>query len=109
NLSIEFVGVQGSVSAVQSVSFDIGVSETVGLVGESGSGKSLTSLAIVGLLPPRARVSGGEIHFLGEDLLRLSPRAMRSIRGKHIGVVSQDPLGALNPVMTVGRQLAEPL
>ena len=106
NLSVEFATPQGSVCAVRDVSFRIGSREVLGLVGESGSGKSVTSLAILRLLPPQARVSGA-IVFEGEDLLALPEDRMRSIRGVGISMIFQEPMAALNPVMRVGDQVAE--
>jgi peptide/nickel transport system ATP-binding protein len=93
--------------AVDGVSFDVRPGQTVGLVGESGCGKSVTSLAIMGLLPGRGnRVSGSAI-FDGEDLLTLSPSAMRDRRGSEIAMIFQDPLSSLNPVISIGRQVTE--
>src|SRR5690349_5952180 len=93
--------------AVDGVSFDVRPGQTVGLVGESGCGKSVTSLAIMGLLPGRGnRVSGSAI-FDGEDLLTLSPAAMRDRRGSEIAMIFQDPLSSLNPVISIGRQVTE--
>ena len=92
--------------AVRDVSFDLRAREVVGLVGESGSGKSVTSLAILRLLPPQARISG-EIHFTGHDLLRAGEEEMRSVRGARISMIFQEPMTALNPVMRVGDQVAE--
>jgi peptide/nickel transport system ATP-binding protein/oligopeptide transport system ATP-binding protein len=84
--------------------------ETLGIVGESGSGKTIHVLAMLGLLPaPPGRVAAGEVIFAGQDLLRLSPSALRDVRGGQIGIIFQDPMAALNPVLTVGRQIAEPL
>jgi len=91
---------------VREISFAIPESGTLGLVGESGSGKSATSLAIMRLLPPQARVSGS-IKFFSEDLLSLSSAAMRQIRGSRISMIFQEPMTALNPVMRVGDQVAE--
>jgi len=106
DLGIEFATAQGRLSAVRDVSFDVRPGEVVGLVGESGSGKSVTSLAILRLLPPQARVSG-EIQFDGRDLLRASEQEMRSVRGARISMIFQEPMTALNPVMRVGDQVAE--
>lgn len=106
NLNIEFVTAQGRLTAVRDVSFHVDEAEVLGLVGESGSGKSVTSLAILRLLPPQARISG-EIVFHGEDLLRLSLGAMQHIRGSGISMIFQEPMTALNPVMRVGDQIAE--
>jgi peptide/nickel transport system ATP-binding protein len=93
--------------AVDGVSFDVRPGQTVGLVGESGCGKSVTSLAIMGLLPDRGNTVGGSAIFDGEDLLSLSPSAMRNRRGADIAMIFQDPLSSLNPVVTIGRQVTE--
>jgi peptide/nickel transport system ATP-binding protein len=105
-LNVTFATQTGEVAAVRDVSFSIPESGTLGLVGESGSGKSASSLAIMRLLPPQARVSGA-IQFAGEDLLGLSEEAMRRIRGSGISMIFQEPMTALNPVMRVGDQVAE--
>ena len=93
--------------AVDGVSFDVRPGQTVGLVGESGCGKSVTSLAIMGLLPQRGNVVEGEAIFDGEDLLSLSSSAMRDRRGAEIAMIFQDPLSSLNPVISIGRQVTE--
>ncbi len=93
--------------AVDGVSFDVRPGQTVGLVGESGCGKSVTSLAIMGLLPQRGNTVHGSAIFDGEDLLSLSPSAMRDRRGADIAMIFQDPLSSLNPVITIGRQVTE--
>ncbi|MET0187952.1 MAG: ABC transporter ATP-binding protein [Pseudonocardia sediminis] len=95
--------------AVDGVSFDIEPGEIVGLVGESGCGKSVTSLAIMGLLPGRGPKVGGEVRFGGDDLLTLSDAALRQRRGRDLGMVFQDPLSSLNPVVPVGVQITEAL
>jgi oligopeptide/dipeptide ABC transporter ATP-binding protein len=96
------------IKAVDGVSFALDDGETLGLVGESGCGKTTTCLSIVGLLPPAGRLVGGNIEFEGEDLARLSPRAMRRIRGRRIAMILQDPMASLNPLFTIYRQVAEP-
>ena len=106
NLRVEFATPQGSVCAVREVSFRIAPQEVLGLVGESGSGKSVTSLAILRLLPPQARVRGSII-FEGNELLALPEAGMRDIRGSGIAMIFQEPMTALNPVMRVGDQVAE--
>jgi oligopeptide/dipeptide ABC transporter ATP-binding protein len=115
NLIIEFPrstngGGSGGLVAVRDLSFSINANEVLGLVGESGSGKSVTSLALMRLLPPHARVSG-EIRISdgegGRDLLQLSDSAMRPLRGSHLAMIFQEPMTALNPVMRVGDQIAE--
>jgi peptide/nickel transport system ATP-binding protein len=93
--------------AVDGVSFDVRPGQTVGLVGESGCGKSVTSLAIMGLLPSRGNTVEGQALFDGEDLLSLSPSQMRDRRGADIAMIFQDPLSSLNPVVTIGRQVTE--
>jgi oligopeptide/dipeptide ABC transporter ATP-binding protein len=106
DLAVDFQLDDGKVRAVDGVSFAIRRGEILGLVGESGSGKSVTSLAIMGLLPPRvARVQAGSILFDGQDLFRLAESQMRKLRGGRIGMIFQEPLTALNPVFTVGYQI----
>jgi len=94
---------------VDGLSFAIDTGGTLGLVGESGSGKTMTSLAIIGLLPPAARVETGQIFFEGEDLLKKSPKQMQQLRGNRVGMVLQDPMTALDPSFTIRSQLSEPL
>ena len=108
-LRVEFPGRREPRVAVDDLSFDVGEGEILGLVGESGAGKSLTGSAVVGLLPPPARIAGGCVRFAGRRIDDLPPREMRAIRGKGIGAIFQDPLTSLNPVYTVGRQLVETL
>jgi len=99
---------EGTVKAVDGVSFHIDRGETLGVVGESGSGKSVTSLSTMRLIPqPPGRFAGGEILFEGEDLLKKSERDMRRIRGNEISMIFQEPMTSLNPVYTVGDQIAE--
>jgi oligopeptide/dipeptide ABC transporter ATP-binding protein len=95
--------------AVDDVSVTLERGKTLGIVGESGSGKSTLALSIMRLLPPAARIVGGEIRFEGEDLLKKSPREMRHIRGKRIAMILQDPMASLNPLFTIGDQVAESL
>jgi oligopeptide/dipeptide ABC transporter ATP-binding protein len=106
NLEAGFDTGEGRVRAVDDVSFDIHRGEVFSIVGESGSGKSVTAMTILGLLPT-VKVGGGEILWKGRDLLQLDDAEMRRIRGAEIAMVFQDPLTALNPVHTVGRQVAE--
>ncbi len=96
----------GEVAAVRDVSFSIGRGEVLGLVGESGSGKSVTSLSIIRLLPPTAKIRG-TIQFENEELTRVSEEQMRALRGRGIAMIFQEPMTALNPVMRVGDQVAE--
>jgi len=101
---------QGVVKAVDDVSFDLYPGETLGLVGESGCGKSMTCLSILRLIPDRVgEIVDGQVLFQGTDLLRLSESEMRRYRGRHIGIILQDPMTSLNPVLKVGEQVAEPL
>jgi oligopeptide/dipeptide ABC transporter ATP-binding protein len=95
--------------AVDDVSLVLERGKTLGIVGESGSGKSTLALSIMRLLPPAARIVGGEIRFEGEDLLKKSPREMRQIRGKRIAMILQDPMASLNPLFTIGDQVSESL
>ncbi|MEO8294466.1 MAG: ABC transporter ATP-binding protein [Gemmatimonadota bacterium] len=108
DLRITFPGTERPVVPVDGVSFDIARGEMLALVGESGSGKSLTSLALLRLVPPPGRIeSGSHIELGGVDLLTLEEKALRSIRGRRIAMVFQDPMTSLNPVFTVGDQIAE--
>jgi oligopeptide/dipeptide ABC transporter ATP-binding protein len=100
---------RGIVRAVDDVSFTVSSGETLGLVGESGSGKTLTCLSIVRLLPRGAKITGGRVLFRGDDLLKKSEAEMRRYRGKRISMILQDPMTSLNPVLTVGEQVAEPI
>ncbi|MFD4351250.1 ABC transporter ATP-binding protein [Nocardia sp. NPDC058518] len=110
NLTVEMRSRQGVGHAVSGVTFQVHRGETLGLVGESGSGKSLTASAILQLLPkPIAHVTAGSITFDGSDLLTKNADQMRRVRGRHISMVLQDPLSALNPVFTIGAQLRDPL
>jgi len=106
NLSIRFRSREAGRLVVCDLSFSIGAGEVLGLVGESGSGKSVTALAILQLLDAAARVDG-EIRFDGADLLKLSSEAMRRKRGRDIAMIFQEPMTSLNPVMTIGEQIAE--
>jgi len=109
DLRVHFWTGGGTVHAVNGISFEIGPGETLGIVGESGCGKSVTALALLGLLPRAGRVRSGSARFDGRDLLRLSQRALRRVRGRQIAMIFQDPMTSLNPVLTIGRQLREPL
>jgi len=108
NLKVQF-DIRGAVlKAVDDISFQIMPGETVGLVGESGCGKSVTASAVMGLVPrPPGRIAGGEIIFEGKDLLNLTEPQMRKIRGNRISMIFQEPMTSLNPVYTVGDQVAE--
>lgn len=109
NLKVSFGSKQGELIAVDDVSFSVRVGETVALIGESGSGKSVTSQAIMGLLPDYGRVINGEVSFLNKNLLALSEQEMRHIRGKKVSMIFQDATVSLNPTMKVGRQIVEGL
>ncbi|ENM5746155.1 ABC transporter ATP-binding protein [Vibrio mimicus] len=109
-LETEFMTDNGPVKILHGVSFDVKKGRTLGLVGESGCGKSVTAMSIMGLLPkPYGRVIGGEILYRGTDLVKLPPKEMYSMRGDRISIIFQDPMTALNPVHTVGKQLMEVL
>ena len=110
DLETEFQTDDGISQVLHGVSFDVKSGQTIGLVGESGSGKSVTAMSIMGLLPkPYGRVIGGSVNFLGVDLVNLPVTEMHKIRGDRISVIFQDPMTALNPVHTIGRQLVEVL
>jgi oligopeptide/dipeptide ABC transporter ATP-binding protein len=110
-LQTYFFSAQGTrvVKAVDGVSFTLNEGETLGVVGESGSGKTVTSMSLLRLLPPAARIVGGEIWFQGENLLTKSEREMRDLRGSQLTMILQDPMMSLNPLFTIGEQIAEPL
>ncbi len=110
NLSVEFKTDEGTIHAVKNVSFSIPRGKTVGLVGESGSGKSVSSLAIMRLIPnPPGKITSGKILLEGQDLLKLSEGQMRQVRGNRISMIFQEPMTSLNPVFTVGDQICETL
>ena len=107
NLSIAFKTVSGLKSAVRAIDFSIAPGEILGLVGESGSGKTITSLGVMGLLPPNAVVTSGEVLVDGVDLLRLPPAELRKLRGRRIAMIFQDPMASLDPIFTCGDQIIE--
>tara|TARA_R110002049_G_scaffold4601_5_gene32049 strand:+ start:76877 stop:77905 length:1029 start_codon:yes stop_codon:yes gene_type:complete len=108
DLQVSFRTDDGIVRAVRGVSFDLFPGETIGLVGESGSGKSVTNLAIMGLVPkPPGSVDGGRAMYRGRDLLKMNDSELQSIRGRNIAMIFQDPMTALNPLMTVEQQMTE--
>jgi len=110
NLRTYFFGMDGTVKAVDGVSFDVHEGETLGLVGESGCGKSVSALSILRLIPnPPGEILDGEIFFEGRDLLKLSDEEIRNVRGNRIAMIFQEPMTSLNPVLTIGRQVAEPM
>ncbi|MCE7792655.1 ABC transporter ATP-binding protein [Salipaludibacillus sp. CUR1] len=106
-LQTSFFTSKGEVKAVDGVSFDVPSGKTLGIVGESGSGKSITSLSIMRLLEDPGKIKGGKITFQGEDLLSKSESEMRRIRGNRISMIFQEPMTSLNPVFTIGDQIAE--
>jgi oligopeptide transport system ATP-binding protein len=108
-LETAFSAEEGVIRAVRGVSFELEQGETLGIVGESGSGKSVTALSIMRLLPPSARITGGSIELDGVDLVRAPKRTLRHTRGGRIGMVFQDSMTSLNPLLTVGRQITESL
>jgi peptide/nickel transport system ATP-binding protein/oligopeptide transport system ATP-binding protein len=110
DLAVQFALGDSTVHAVNGVSYALEEGETLGIVGESGSGKSVHVLALVRLIPmPPGRIVSGTAHFEGRDLLRLADAELRAIRGNRIAFVFQDPMSSLNPVLSIGRQLTEPL
>lgn len=110
NLATYFHTRAGVVRAVDGISYTLDPGQTLGIVGESGSGKSVSCYSLLGLLPmPPGRIESGTAHFEGLDLLHASPKALRAIRGQRISMIFQDPMTALNPYMSIGAQLMEPL
>jgi len=108
DLVVRFRTHDGTVFAVNGVSFDLDEGETLGLVGESGCGKSVTNLAVMRLLPaPAGRIEGGRVYFEDEDLIALDESEMRDLRGKEIAMIFQDPMTSLNPVLTIEEQMVE--
>ena len=107
DLVVELPTWRGTLRPVNGVSFDIAAGQVLGMVGESGAGKSITGAAVIGLLDPPMRVAAGEVRLKGERIDRLAPAALRRVRGKRVGMVFQDPLTSLNPLLTVGDQLVE--
>ena len=109
-LRVSFDLPEGIARAVDVISFDLAAGETLGLVGESGCGKSVTALSILGLVPsPPGRIESGRIQFEDQDLLHLDVEELRHIRGREISMIFQEPMTSLNPVLPIGRQVAEPL
>jgi len=108
NLVVKFNTLEGVVNAVNGVSFTVESGKTLGIVGESGCGKSVSVLSVMGLIPdPPGKISKGRILFKNKDLLTFENREMESIRGARIGMVFQDPMTSLNPVLTIGSQISE--
>ncbi len=109
-LETQFKTPEGIIHAVNGVSFGLKEGETLGVVGESGCGKSVTMLSVLGLIPsPPGKVIAGEAFFFGQDLLKMTKEEIRHVRGAQIAMIFQDPMTSLNPVLTIGRQLEEPL
>ena len=109
-LTTRFRTERGEVTAVDDVSFKVEAGQTLAIVGESGSGKSVTALSLMRLIPtPPGRIESGQILFEGQDLLKLDDEAMRAIRGNRIAMIFQEPMSSLNPALTVGLQIAEPV
>ena len=110
DLEVKFFARRGTIHAVRGISYDLDPGETLGIVGESGCGKSVSSLAMLGILQkPAGRVTGGEVVFEDRDLLKMTDRDMRRVRGKDIAMIFQDPMTSLNPVLTIGKQITEVL
>jgi len=107
NLRVEFNTLEGRIRAVDGISFNVQEGETLGLVGESGCGKSITAMSILRLITPPGRIAAGRILYRGRDLLTVSEPEIRKVRGKEIALIFQEPVAALNPVYTVGNQIAE--
>ncbi len=110
DLETQFRTDEGTVHAINGVSFTINEGETVGIVGESGCGKSVTMLSVLRLIPtPPGKITGGTAEFHGQDLLKMEDEEIRHVRGAQISMIFQDPMTSLNPVLTVGKQLTEPM
>ncbi|HCG71269.1 MAG TPA: peptide ABC transporter ATP-binding protein [Gammaproteobacteria bacterium] len=109
DLSVKFATERGKVQALDGVSLSVDAGETLAIVGESGSGKSVTALSILGLLGDSGQVTDGAIEFDGEDLVNVSAQRLREIRGNRIAFIFQEPMSSLNPVLTIGTQVAEPI
>src|SRR5512138_3911108 len=107
NLKVVFTIDGKKVNAVNGAGFAVRKGEIFGLVGESGSGKTITSLSILGLVPPPGRIAGGKIIFEGSDLLQFLETQLEAVRGSRIGMIFQEPMTALNPVFKIGDQIAE--
>ncbi len=108
DLEVGFNLAKGRVTALHGVSLALNKGERVALVGESGSGKTLLSLSILRLIEPPGEIRGGEVIFEGRDLMKLQEEEIRKVRGNRIAMIFQEPLSALNPVLTIGYQVAEP-
>ena len=110
DLTTRFHTMDGTVHAVNGISYTLEEGQALGIVGESGCGKSVSVLSVMGLIPePPGKIAAGQVLYRGQDLLKLDDRQMEGIRGKEIAMVFQDPMTSLNPVLTIGRQISEPL
>ena len=110
DLAVNFSTKNGLIKAVGGISYHVERGETLGIVGESGCGKSVSALSIMRLIPdPPGKIVRGTINFAGQDILKLNNADLRKIRGNKIAMIFQEPMTALNPVLTIGRQLTEPL
>ena len=109
DLTVAFDTRRGAFEAVRGVGFELRQGQTLGVVGESGSGKSVTAMALMRLLPEAAQVIAGDIRFAGQDLSTLGERQLRGMRGREMAMVFQDPMASLNPILTIGHQVMEPL
>ncbi len=109
DLQIDFATYAGPVHAIRNVSFDLNKGETLAIVGESGSGKSVTVRTVMGLLAPNAKITNGEVLFDGGDILKKSEKQLNAMRGNDVAMIFQDPMTSLDPTMTIGKQVAEPL
>ncbi|MGE4326218.1 MAG: ATP-binding cassette domain-containing protein, partial [Pseudodonghicola sp.] len=108
DLRVTFRTRYGEVTALDSVSMHVNAGETLGVVGESGCGKSITALSVMGLIPsPPGKIAGGSIRLNGEELVGIAPARMRALRGSDVAMIFQEPMTSLNPVFTVGDQIAE--
>ena len=109
NLCVNFTTYGGEVNAVRGVNFDLHKGETLAIVGESGSGKSVACKTIMRILSSNGYIKAGEILFDGKDLTKISEKDMEKVRGKDIAMIFQDPMTSLNPTMTIGKQIMEPI
>ena len=109
DLQIDFATYAGPVHAIRNVNFDLNKGETLAIVGESGSGKSVTVRTVMGLLAPNAKITHGEVLFNGEDILKKSEKQLNAMRGNDVARIFQDPMTSLDPTLTIGKQVAEPL
>ncbi|OQY22504.1 MAG: peptide ABC transporter ATP-binding protein, partial [Anaerolineaceae bacterium 4572_32.1] len=108
DMDVRFYTKDGVVNAVNGISYSMEQGDILGIVGESGSGKSVSSMAMLRLIPePPGKIEGGQVFFEGQDLLQMKVRQMHTVRGSQIAVIFQDPMTSLNPVMTIGNQIAE--